>query len=265
MTVCIGALCQTSENGVEAGAVVVASDRMVTLGQMQEFEHEIPKITPLGDKSVTLIAGDALRGSQVVRDTKYNIAPGSSMITASQILAEKYAALRDHHIEVDIFRPRGLTREIFYKSPLPGLQPQVAFQLDNMVGVYNLGVELLLAGVDDAGAHLYQVRNPGAHASNLQQIGYGSIGSGALHAMQSLVAFGQTPKHNLAETIFAVYASKRRAEVAPGVGRDTDLAIIRQSGIVWLAKDKLAELDKIFTEFIKPASDSVVEQVKRLL
>ena len=46
MTVCIGALCS------DATDVVVISDRMVTLGHLTEFEHELPKINNITDRVV---------------------------------------------------------------------------------------------------------------------------------------------------------------------------------------------------------------------
>src|SRR5215469_2586223 len=67
MTVCIGAVCRDrDENG--RNSVVVASDRMVTMAQITEFEHEVPKLTQLTDHTVALMAGDARRGMRIVRD-----------------------------------------------------------------------------------------------------------------------------------------------------------------------------------------------------
>ena len=41
MTICLGALCAGAE-GREASTVVVASDCMMTMGGITEFEHELP-------------------------------------------------------------------------------------------------------------------------------------------------------------------------------------------------------------------------------
>src|SRR5690242_19861162 len=59
MTVGVGALAADSD-GRETRAVVVCSDRMVTWGHT-EFEHDIPKIIPITDRIVALMAGAALR------------------------------------------------------------------------------------------------------------------------------------------------------------------------------------------------------------
>lgn len=80
--------------------------------------------------------------------------------------------------------------------------------------------------VDDSGAHVYSVQNPGRPEYLHDVIGYATIGSGAIHAVQSMIDFGHSTKAQYHETVFRVYASKRRAEVAPGVGLDTDMAVI---------------------------------------
>ena len=37
MTICIAALCEKGEK------IIIAADRMVTVGQIIEFEHDVPK------------------------------------------------------------------------------------------------------------------------------------------------------------------------------------------------------------------------------
>ena len=66
MTICIGALCSDGD-GNPGRSVVVCSDRMVTMGTLQEFEHEVPKIYAIANQVVALVAGDALAGSRLCR------------------------------------------------------------------------------------------------------------------------------------------------------------------------------------------------------
>ena len=125
MTVCISALCASTDGA--AKNIVVISDRMVTLGRLTEFEHEVPKISNLTDRTVALIAGDALRGSQLVKNVvEAGVAP-PLVRDLAQLTAFKYAEMRDAQIEAEIFRPRGLTRLQFYQGGAPALgqQPQI--------------------------------------------------------------------------------------------------------------------------------------------
>src|SRR5438093_193522 len=157
MTVCISALCAGPDGA--AKNVVVVSDRMVTLGRLTEFEHEVPKITNITDKVVALIAGDALRGSQLIRNV---------------------------------------------------------------------------------------------------------IESGALQALQSMIGFGHMSGRSLHQTVFACYASKRRAEVAPGVGKDTDLAILSNKGMFKADKTALDSLEELYQEYQKPASDVLMKKAEEI-
>src|SRR5438094_7811780 len=113
MTICIGALC-ADKNGEPNKAVVVASDRMVTLGNLTEFEHEGPKIALIRNKIVALMAGDALRSSQLIREVVAATPPESPKVEkVAEIAAGRYVHLRAKQIEVDVFSPRGFTREKF--------------------------------------------------------------------------------------------------------------------------------------------------------
>src|SRR4051794_24783722 len=76
------------------------------------------------------------------------------------------------------------------------------------------------------GGHIYSVQNPGRPELLNDIIGYAANGSGTIHALQSMIGLGHSPEAEYHTTVFRVYASKRRAEVAPGVGADTDLAVI---------------------------------------
>jgi 20S proteasome alpha/beta subunit len=265
MTICIGALC-ADLSGNPSKAAIVASDRMVTLAQLTEFEHEVPKISIVTDRVVALIAGDALRGSRMVREVSTSVPAGAPPVQGvAEAVAKRYAELRKEQIENDVFSPRNITMDNFYNN---GLQqkmiPQLAGQIDQYVAQFDYGVSLLIVGVDDAGGHLFSLANPGGGFNDHQPIGYHAIGSGWVHAMQSLIGFAHTGARGLHETIFSVYASKRRAEVAPGVGHDTDMMIITDAGVTRIEQTRLDELETIFREYQQPVSQEMKDKVSRL-
>jgi hypothetical protein len=50
------------------------------------------------------------------------------------------------------------------------------------------------------------------------------------------------------ETMLLTYSAKRRAEVAPGVGEDTDMvAVFGTGGLSHISEDQLAELERCYT------------------
>ena len=260
----MSALCASTDGA--AKNIVVISDRMVTLGRLTEFEHEVPKISNLTDRTAALIAGDALRGSQLVKNVvEAGVAP-PLVRDLAQLTALKYAEMRDAQIEAEIFRPRGLTRLQFYQGGAPALgqQPQIFFGIDNQVATFNFNVEVIVTGIDEHGGHIFYVGNPGQTVSSFHQIGYHAIGSGALQALQSMIGFGHMSGRSLHQTVFSCYASKRRAEVAPGVGKDTDLAILAKEGMFKANKKDLDELEKVFQEYQKPASEVLMKKAEEI-
>jgi 20S proteasome alpha/beta subunit len=264
MTICIGALCADLAGNPSKG-VIVASDRMVTLAGLTEFEHEVPKITAITDKIVALIAGDALRGSRLIREVSSGM-PASPLVQAvAEGTANRYAELRKEQTHNDVFRPRAITIDDFYQNGIQQqMNPVLVSQIDNYVANFDYAVSLLVAGVDDIGSHLFSIANPGGGFNDHQPIGYHAIGSGWIHALQSIIGFGHTGARGLHETIFTVYASKRRAEVAPGVGHDTDMMIVTQEGVTRVEQSVLAELGEIFDEFQKPVSQEIKTKVSTL-
>lgn len=266
MTVCIASLC-CSENGIPK-KLVVASDRMVTLGNFMEFEHEVSKISILNKSSVVLVAGDTLRGSKIVDLAKIKISENVELTKTADIaniVAQVYSECRDECLENELFKPKGFTRKEFYESYQTKLLPQLAFQLDQTVSTFDYGVQLIVAGVDDIGSHAYTIANPGNTAIDVHQISYTSIGSGGLHATQALIGFGHSGVQDLNKTIFCTFAAKKRAEVAPGVGRDTDLFVITDSGIKELSRDEINILEEIYQEaYHKPLAESVESKLNKL-
>ena len=232
---------------------VVAADRMVTLGGFIEFEHAVPKMASAAGRAVVMVAGDTLTGTRLAHEVSDSLTGAPTVLDIAQRLAERYEATRLHHIEQHILAARGLTLASFYDMQ-GTLNPQLTFAIDQAMMQFNLGVELLLAGVDDSGAHAYSIHNPGKPEYLHDVIGYAAVGSGAIHAHQSLIGFGHSANAEYHETVFRVYASKRRAEVAPGVGLDTDMAIVSKSGIHWLTPAELDQLKVIYEAYGKATS-----------
>lgn len=256
MTVCLAALCR---DGDESRAIV-ATDRMVSLAGFIEFEHAIPKMVTASTRALAMSAGDALIGNRIADEVAKSLTGTPTVVEIAQRLASHYGATRTARIEQQLLALRGLNFQTFYGGH-NSFNPQLAMMLDQQMQQFNLGVELLLAGVDDSGAHIYSIQNPGQPESLHDIIGYAAIGSGAIHAIQSMIGFGHTGEAEYHETVFRVYASKRRSEVAPGVGLDTDMAVVGAGGIHWLSGEELEQLRKIYEEFEKSTTTALTKQL----
>lgn len=126
-------------------------------------------------------------------------------------------------------------------------------------------MEVIITGVDEKGGHLYFINDPGADCVDYHLIGYHAIGIGAIHALQAMISFAHTPNKSLEETLLNVYTSKKRSEVAPGVGKDTDVVIINNKGINVLTVSDIQELDKIYQDYKIPiVKEKFINKIKNM-
>ena len=177
MTVCLAALFAGDEQN--SPAAVVAADRMVTMGGFIEFEHAVPKMAQPSPYATVMIAGETLTGTRLARDVADALNGSNPRIAQiAQALAQQYQAVRRAQVEQQILAPRGLDFGSFYANHA-SLNHQVTMMVDQAMSQWNLGVELLLAGVDFGGAHIFSIHNPGGSELQHDVIGYAAIGSGA--------------------------------------------------------------------------------------
>jgi hypothetical protein len=123
-------------------------------------------------------------------------------------------------------------------------------QILGLVSQHNLQTDLLVAGMDDSGAHVFAITHPG-QLLPLATTGFGAIGSGGVHAGVRMSLGQHTKAASLVDTLYNVYEAKRASEVAPGVGKLTDLAIIKDGNILFAWAEQIEALEKAHKE--KPA------------
>jgi len=257
----MAAICSDGNAGPLA---VVAADRMVTLGNFIEFEHTVPKMALPTPFSVAMIAGDTLLGTRLARGVANELvgaAPSTDEIAAR--LAQRFVEMRRAELEHQILSLRGLDLQMYYGGQ-QGLNGNITMMLDSQMAQFNLGIELLVAGVDGEGAHIFSVENPGQPERQHDVIGYAAIGSGGIHAIQAMIGFRHSPTTPLRETVFQVYAAKRRAEVAPGVGLDTDMAIVSANGTVFLDPPTLSRLRDMYTHYGETTETALNAELENL-
>jgi len=79
-----------------------------------------------------------------------------------------------------------------------------------------------------------------------------------------MIGFRHSPATPLRETVFQVYAAKRRAEVAPGVGLDTDMAIISPSSVSFLDTATLEKLKDLYNTHGRTSEAALVNELGKL-
>lgn len=225
MTVCIAALY---ENGK---GCILASDQMTTahfpIGY--EFENdEVEKIVKVSDSiSVyALISGDVLFANGVIGEARKEITTQGITVTAgiAEIFRKSYQAVRIQRIIRNELEPRGLDMPTYYQNH-KNILPQIIQLVDNAFKTYNPRVEFIVAGQGETASQIFSIVNPGDSTCH-NPIGYATIGSGAPHAMYSLIESNYKKSLDKTKVKELVEKAKQRSEVAPGVGKDTQVIIV---------------------------------------
>lgn len=226
MTVCIAALYGDGQG------VVMASDRMVTahIPIGYEFEHEeATKIVRLVDTSSThvLLSGDVLRGHEVVDMALGPLTQATPPIAVADIadhVRSCYQTIRRNCVIQQELEPRGFDL-VTFNGMQQQLMPAIVQIIDQSLSNFDLNVEMLIAG-DNATHHtVYSIMNPGIVRDH-SPIGHGAIGSGAPHALYSLIEAKYRPSMPKEQVVELVSNAKKRSEVAPGVGEGTSIVTI---------------------------------------
>jgi hypothetical protein len=222
VTICIAALY---ENGK---GCVLASDQMTTahfpIGY--EFENEeVKKIIKVRETAVAylLTAGDVLFANDVLEAVRKDVDIKGT--TATPVIAElfrqHYQNVRKQHIIRNELEPRGLTIESYYQGH-QRLAQTVMMMIDNALKSSNPRTELIVAGFGESCCSVFSIMNPGDLFCH-DAIGFAAVGSGAPHAVYSLIESGYKKSMD-AKTVYGlVEKAKHRSEVAPGVGRGTEI------------------------------------------
>jgi 20S proteasome alpha/beta subunit len=250
LTVGIGAICE------DGRVAVVSADKMVTFGTPMNLQTEpeaLKKITQLTDKTLVVFSGNTADGEEITNGARPAIAvnPNLPVSQIAEALRDSYARHKQRRVEENILRPYlGANFQQFQTMATQSPASQIMQQVLGLILQHNLNTDFLVAGMDDSGAHVFAVTHPG-QLIPLATTGFGTIGSGSLHAGVRMSLGQHTKSASLVDTIYNVYEAKRASEVAPGVGKLTDLAVIRGGRIFFAGPEQFKAFESAHKE--KPA------------
>jgi ATP-dependent protease HslVU (ClpYQ) peptidase subunit len=224
MTVCIAVRSQ--------GMLLIASDRMLTAGDIQ-FEPPIPKMYFLTPSLVVMFSGDANFHSEVLQDLivdvnkKVEAAPDDWLKVKD--VADLYVSYRNaakrRRAEAAILAPLGLTIDTFMTRQA-GMNPEVVARIaGDLVNFPVPSVEVIVCGLDLRLGHALPTihRIDDGSVSCVDSVGFTAIGSGARHATSRLMLTRLSYLTPNADALIILRSAKMDAEVAPGVGTETDI------------------------------------------
>ncbi len=269
MTVCIAAICKAVTEG---NMIVGASDRLITYGDT-EYEQAEPKILQLASNTVALISGSpedhvTIRSRTLAR-TALLINPTVEQIAGAY--ADEFATLRRQRAEKRYLIPLGLSAWTFLNNQT-NLAPETARKLMEQLAEEDLDSAAIITGVDQFGAHIYGVDDPG-EATCYDLDGWAAIGSGWRHADLQFISDKYHRDWPFDEAFLLAYLAKKKADITPGVGTSTDLFWIvpgpggyvllpPEAEIVTLVRGLHDEIEKKATELGNTARKKIREYVQ---
>jgi len=241
MTQLIAAIC---ENGSK---VITVSDRMVSTGDMTlAFEHPRIKAIPVSSKAIVLTAG-TVHEPDLLSQAKEDAKGKEKLLDIAEVLKEVYQKNREKRIVDEVLRPlAGLKSFSEWHAKQNNLHDSLVMQLNDGVASYNLGLTLILAGMDERG-HIIRIENPGTYSS-YDTMTFCCVGMGDRHADNVFAWYRYSDTFALTEALYIAFEAKKRAEMAGGVGRSTDAIIIDKQGLNQVSQDTIEAMEKIYNE-----------------
>lgn len=221
MTVCVATRCH--EN-----IVFGASDRMLTSGDV-EFEPDTAKIIPLTTSIVAMTAGDSAFQAEIIwqlfSTLKIRLEKEPKKWLSVRDVAYLYqycrTEIKKKRAEVSLLVPLGLDQNSFISRQKEMAPDFISKLIKELVNFNVPSIETILAGVDDQGSHIYTILDDDIRCDDA--VGFSAIGSGYWHANSQLMLARYHYEAPMADSLLLTYMAKKRAEVAPGVGKGTDM------------------------------------------
>jgi hypothetical protein len=258
--------------------VVGAADRMMTQGDIQ---FEVPglsrnrpdapmfKSVALNRHIMVMTAGDAGFQTEAVEylwrateNSRGNTTGGWSYFPVHTV-AQKYLEFCDsrrRRATDSILAPYGLNAETFAEKQQQLSQDFVRWVLNEVEATRReIGDPIIICGLDITGAHVYYC--DGVNSSPSDSIGFCCIGSGGKHARSEFILGNHSRFDRLEHTLLLAYTAKRRAEKAPGVGRETDMFVIEPRGRRFLNYAELQSLERIYLK-MQRSQDAAFRKAK---
>ena len=258
MTVCIAAICNDN-------MVLGASDRMITTGVAGSigFEPNLPKVWTLTNSIAVMVADDILLHTEVFDKVKRPVLeriikePDNwwKVEDVADLYSRFYVQVKSMRAEREVLLPFHLSLEEFInrqKEMSPDFVMNIKEKLDKFK---TSNISSIVTGVDADGPHIFEVNNE--KVSCCDQIGFAVIGIGYLHAAPHLMFSGHVRKSPITRTLIVTHQAKKKSEVAPGVGRGTDMFMIgpKLGSFTPVSEAIVKQLDEIYDTTAKRAED----------
>jgi len=259
VTVGIGAICEANS---EEPKVIVAADRLVTSGiaARREYEHTSSKMTGIcgsdnGDPCVAVAvgAGSVSLADEVFYKTRQSVANDNPNTVRG---IAKHATKAMQEMVKETIERQVLSQYDLSLNEFNNIQGQMNAQIVSAIyeeitstqdEIFSQ-VNILFAGVDHRGAHLFTVSNN--DMARHDSIGYKTVGSGAEPARSAFIRNRFDDSCEVSDALLEVTEAKIQSEEAQGVGSEMDISVLNEDGRQDLDED-VDELRDIYEEVLK--------------
>jgi 20S proteasome alpha/beta subunit len=222
---------------------------MISAGDVQ-YEPNQMKIGQFTDTTMIVVAGDFGTHSEAVKDTYRNITPTHLPENIAKIYAQSLQKIRRREAEDLYLAPLGLNTDTFLVQQKDMSDRVVSTLVEQLQNHRGQEVEALIAGTEVIrgipSMRLFSIDTHGV-VTCCDDVGFAAIGSGGWHARSSLMQARYSSDCTFARALALTFAAKKAAEVAPGVGRHTDLHIALRHKIEAVDAGTAARLNEIYT------------------
>jgi hypothetical protein len=246
MTICIAAIGKTHSKTDGSESIVFATDHMLTLPGVGEFEHSIKKWKQINRNTIALCSGEMTLFDEIIAGA--SILP--DILSIRDKIQSNMASIRDRRVKRTVF-DRYRVGEDFMKEllSLPDLN-EFGAEIIELVKNYSLGTQILLIGFIGEDGQIIEINE--VENINTRDVGFDAIGSGGMQAVNTLLFQRHSHMEELKVTIYNVYKAKRNSEVAEGVGKETELYYTCKNGsVVRIDQDKIDILSNIYDNEMK--------------
>jgi hypothetical protein len=240
MTICIAAIAKEDDKEY----IIFSTDHMITTA-MGQFEHSIVKYKQLNKNTVAMLAGDSLLFDDLTRLDNSALPFGKIKLDVFKNFKNK----RREIIENQIFEVFGINQTFFIDSLQKPIPNPFVHSILERVAEFELETAILLIGFDNGHAQISEV-NEGGFA-DFRMINFHAIGSGNTQAANTLLFQKHSKKDKLLPTVYNVYKAKRNAEVLEGVGKETELLVLSETGVTPLKNEHIKILEEIYQDELK--------------
>lgn len=245
MTICIAAIGKCIEFNKNEEAIVFATDHMITLQQIGQFEHSIEKYRKINQNTIAMLSGEALLFDDVLKgmDEKQNFDEIKGKIHNNMV------GIRDEKVKKMILDRFKIDFDYLKQLLNNPEHNDIAQEILETIKQFNLNTSVILAGFIGGKAQIAEINE--LAAINTRDINFDAIGSGGTQAINTLLFQKHSKSDDLKTTLFNVYKAKRNSEVSVGVGKETDIFILTEEQIYFIDGLQKLLLEKIYNDEMK--------------